>query len=164
MFRVGQGYDVHRLEAGRDLWIGGVQIPFPMGLSGHSDADVLLHAICDAVLGAVASGDIGLHFPDSDSAHRGRASREFLQEVREVLVTSGWSIGNIDATVIAEKPKLAPYVDEMRKEYSGGSAGRGIPGERQSDHHRRSRINGPGRGDRSACCGDGHERPFRVST
>ena len=115
MFRVGQGYDVHRLEAGRDLWIGGVQIPFPMGLSGHSDADVLLHAICDAVLGAVASGDIGVHFPDSDSAHRGRASREFLQEVREVLVTSGWSIGNIDATVIAEKPKLAPYVDEMRK-------------------------------------------------
>ena len=115
MFRVGQGYDVHRLEAGRDLWIGGVQIPFPMGLSGHSDADVLLHAICDALLGAVASGDIGLHFPDSDPVHRGRASREFLQEVREVLVTSGWAIGNIDATVIAEKPKLAPYVDEMRK-------------------------------------------------
>ena len=115
MFRVGQGYDVHRLEAGRDLWIGGVQIPFPMGLSGHSDADVLLHAICDALLGAVASGDIGLHFPDSDSVHRGRPSREFLQEVREVLVTNGWSIGNIDATVIAEKPKLAPYVDEMRK-------------------------------------------------
>ena len=115
MFRVGQGYDVHRLEAGRDLWIGGVQIPFPMGLLGHSDADVLLHAICDALLGAVASGDIGVHFPDSDSVQQGRASRELLQEVRKIVVTSGWFIGNVDATVVAEKPRLAPYIDEMRK-------------------------------------------------
>lgn len=114
MFRVGQGYDVHRLESGRDLWIGGVQIPFPMGLSGHSDADVLLHAICDALLGAAAAGDIGQHFPDSDSAHRGRESREFLQAVREVVLAGGWRIGNVDATVVAENPKLAPYIDEMR--------------------------------------------------
>ncbi|HCK76792.1 MAG TPA: 2-C-methyl-D-erythritol 2,4-cyclodiphosphate synthase [Gammaproteobacteria bacterium] len=114
MFRVGQGYDVHRLEPGRDLWIGGVQIPFPKGLSGHSDADVLLHAICDALLGAAAAGDIGFHFPDSDSAHKGRKSREFLQRVRDVVLTSGWLIGNIDATVVAEKPKLMPYIDEMR--------------------------------------------------
>ena len=114
MFRVGQGYDVHRLEAGRDLWIGGVQIPFPMGLLGHSDADVLLHAICDALLGAVASGDIGVHFPDSDPVQQGRASREFLQEVREIVVADGWFVGNVDATVVAEKPKLAPYIDEMR--------------------------------------------------
>ena len=114
MFRVGQGYDVHRLESGRDLWIGGVQIPFPMGLSGHSDADVLLHAICDALLGAAAAGDIGLHFPDSDPAHQGRESREFLQAAREVVLANGWRIGNVDATVVAENPKLAPYIDEMR--------------------------------------------------
>ena len=113
MFRIGQGYDVHRLEKGRELWLGGVLIPHSSGLSGHSDADVLLHAICDAVLGAAGSGDIGHHFPDSDPGHRGRSSREFLKIVGEIAKAGGWSVSNIDATIIAEKPKLSPYVTEM---------------------------------------------------
>ncbi|HBP85651.1 MAG TPA: 2-C-methyl-D-erythritol 2,4-cyclodiphosphate synthase [Gammaproteobacteria bacterium] len=113
MFRIGQGYDVHRLEKGRELWLGGVLIPHSSGLSGHSDADVLLHAICDAVLGAAGSGDIGHHFPDSDPAHRGRSSREFLKIVGEIAKAGGWSVSNIDATIIAEKPQLSPYVTEM---------------------------------------------------
>lgn len=113
MFRIGQGYDVHRLEQGRELWLGGVLIPYSSGLSGHSDADVLLHAICDAVLGAAGSGDIGHHFPDSDPAHRGRSSREFLKIVGGVAKANGWDVSNIDATIIAEKPKLSPYVTQM---------------------------------------------------
>ena len=113
MFRIGQGYDVHRLEEGRELWLGGVLIPQSFGLSGHSDADVLLHAICDAVLGAAGSGDIGQHFPDSDTAHRGRSSREFLKIVGEIAKAGGWSVSNIDATIIAQKPKLSPYVTRM---------------------------------------------------
>jgi len=114
MFRIGQGYDVHRLEPGRPLWLGGVQIPFPLGLAGHSDADVLLHAVCDALLGAAAAGDLGSHFPDSDPAHRDRASREILQEVRNIVHSYGWSVANVDATVVAQEPKLASYIDEMR--------------------------------------------------
>ena len=113
MFRIGQGYDVHRLEQGRELWLGGVLIPYPSGLSGHSDADVLLHAICDAVLGATGSGDIGHHFPDSDPDHQGRSSREFLKIVGGVAKAGGWDVSNIDATIIAEKPKLSPYVTQM---------------------------------------------------
>jgi len=113
MFRIGQGYDVHRLEKGRELWLGGVLIPHSLGLSGHSDADVLLHAICDAVLGAAGSGDIGQHFPDSDPAHRGRSSREFLKIVGEIAKAGGWSVSNIDATIVAQKPKLSPYVTQM---------------------------------------------------
>ena len=113
MFRIGQGYDVHRLEEGGELWLGGVLIPHSFGLSGHSDAYVLLHAICDAVLGAAGSGDIGHHFPDSDPAHRGRSSREFLKIVGEIAKAGGWRVSNIDATIIAEKPKLSPYVTEM---------------------------------------------------
>jgi len=114
MFRIGQGYDVHRLEPGRALWLGGVQIPFPLGLAGHSDADVLLHAVCDALLGAAAAGDLGSHFPDSDPRHRDRASREILQEVRNIVYSYGWSVANVDATVVAQEPKLASYIDEMR--------------------------------------------------
>ncbi|MGB1446625.1 MAG: 2-C-methyl-D-erythritol 2,4-cyclodiphosphate synthase [Arenicellales bacterium] len=113
MFRIGQGYDVHRLEKGRELWLGGVLIPHSFGLSGHSDADVLLHAICDAVLGAAGAGDIGQHFPDSDPAHRGRNSREFLKIVGEIAKAGGWSVSNIDATIVAQKPKLSPYVVQM---------------------------------------------------
>ena len=113
MFRIGQGYDVHRLEKGRELWLGGVLIPHSLGLSGHSDADVLLHAICDAVLGAAGAGDIGHHFPDSDPTHRGRSSREFLKIVGEIAKAGGWSVSNIDATIIAQKPKLSPYVTQM---------------------------------------------------
>jgi len=114
MFRIGQGYDVHRLEPGRALWLGGVQIPFALGLAGHSAADVLLHAVCDALLGAAAAGDLGSHFPDSDPAHRDRASREILQEVRNIVYSYGWSVANVDATVVAQEPKLASYIDEMR--------------------------------------------------
>ena len=114
MFRIGQGYDVHRLEPGRALWLGGVQIPFPLGLAGPSDADVLLHAVCDALLGAAAAGDLVSHFPDSDPAHRDRASREILQEVRNIVYSYGWSVANVDATVVAQEPKLASYIDEMR--------------------------------------------------
>ena len=113
MFRIGQGYDVHRLEKGRELWLGGVLIPHSFGLSGHSDADVLLHAICDAVLGAAGAGDIGQHFPDSDPAHRGRNSREFLKIVGEIAKAGGWSVSNIDATIVAQKPNLSPYVVQM---------------------------------------------------
>ena len=119
MFRIGQGYDVHRLEPGRALWLGGVQIPFPLGLAGHSDADVLLHAVCDALLGAAAAGDLGSHFPDSDPAHRDRASREILQEVRNIVHSYGWSVANVDATVVAQEPKLASYIDEMRANIAG---------------------------------------------
>ena len=96
------------------MWLGGVQIPFPLGLAGHSDADVLIHAVCDALLGAAAAGDLGSHFPDSDPIHRDRASREFLQEVRNIVHSYGWSVANVDATVVAQEPKLAPYIDGMR--------------------------------------------------
>ena len=113
MFRIGQGYDVHRLVESCELRLGGVLIPYPLGLSGHSDADVLLHAICDALLGAVGAGDIGRHFPDSDPTHRGRSSREFLNAAGEIVKADGWRVSNVDATIIAEKPKIAPYITEM---------------------------------------------------
>jgi 2-C-methyl-D-erythritol 2,4-cyclodiphosphate synthase len=113
-FRVGQGYDVHALVPGRRLVIGGVEIPFERGLLGHSDGDVLLHAITDALLGAAALGDIGKFFPDSDDRYRNADSRVLLKTVAERVRESGWRIENIDATVIAERPKIAPYVDAMR--------------------------------------------------
>jgi 2-C-methyl-D-erythritol 2,4-cyclodiphosphate synthase len=115
MLRIGQGYDVHRLVEGRKLILGGVEIPHTLGLLGHSDADVLLHAISDALLGAAALGDIGKHFPDTDEKYRGADSLELLKEVVSLLKKEGYSVVNIDATVIAQKPKLAPYIDEMRK-------------------------------------------------
>ncbi len=113
-YRIGHGYDVHRLVADRDLIIGGVKIPNPFGLLGHSDADVLLHAIMDALLGAMALGDIGLHFPDSDPSYRGASSVRLLEHVASLMRESGYGIGNIDATVLAERPKLRPYIDDMR--------------------------------------------------
>jgi len=112
-FRVGQGFDVHALVAGRPLVIGGVTIPFEKGLLGHSDADVLLHAICDALLGAAGLGDIGHHFPDTDPAFKGADSRVLLQETGAKLRAAGWRIGNIDATIIAQAPKMAPHVAHM---------------------------------------------------
>ena len=115
MCRIGQGYDAHRLVVGRPLWIGGVEIPFSRGLEGHSDADVLIHALADALLGAAGKGDIGVHFPDSDAAHAGRASREFLIETRQLLDASQFGVVNVDATVIAQKPKLADYIPQMRE-------------------------------------------------
>lgn len=113
--RIGTGYDVHRLVEGRKLIIGGVEIPYEKGLLGHSDADVLLHAIMDALLGAAALGDIGLHFPDSDKKYEGASSIELLKEVRRKLLEKGYTINNVDATIIAQAPKLRPYIDEMRK-------------------------------------------------
>ncbi len=114
MIRIGQGYDVHQLVVGRKCIIGGVHIPFEKGLDGHSDADVLLHAICDALLGAAALGDIGKHFPPSDMRYKGINSRELLSHVATLLNTHGYAVGNIDCTVICELPKLSPYTQEMR--------------------------------------------------
>jgi 2-C-methyl-D-erythritol 2,4-cyclodiphosphate synthase len=111
--RIGTGFDVHALVSGRKLIIGGVTIPYERGLEGHSDADVLLHAICDALLGAAALGDIGRHFPDSDARYRGADSRALLRTVRERIAAHGWRVANVDATVIAQAPKLAPYIAQM---------------------------------------------------
>lgn len=113
--RVGMGYDVHRLIPDRDMIIGGVKIPFEKGLLGHSDADVLLHAVMDALLGAAALGDIGRHFPDTDPAYKGISSVLLLEKVRDLLESHGFSIGNIDATVIAQRPKMAPHIPQMKE-------------------------------------------------
>jgi 2-C-methyl-D-erythritol 2,4-cyclodiphosphate synthase len=112
--RIGQGYDSHALVSGRRLIIGGVDIPYGKGLAGHSDADVLLHALCDALLGAAALGDIGRHFPDSDPRYGGADSRRLLREVAGLLLRHGWRVVNVDATIIAEAPKMAPHIDTMR--------------------------------------------------
>jgi len=111
--RIGHGYDVHRLCENRDLIIGGVKIPYELGLLGHSDADVLIHAVCDALLGAAALGDIGKHFPDNDNSFKNIDSRILLRKTVELLKEKGYKIGNIDATVIAQKPKLAPFISQM---------------------------------------------------
>lgn len=113
--RIGQGYDVHRLSEGRKLILGGVEIEYEKGLLGHSDADVLVHAIMDALLGAAALGDIGKLFPDNDPAYSGADSIKLLQRVCEAVRSEGYEIENIDSTVIAQKPKLAPFIDSMRK-------------------------------------------------
>lgn len=116
MLRIGHGYDVHRLQAGRKLILGGVEIENGgVGLLGHSDADVLLHAVSDALLGAAALGDIGKHFPDTDERFAGADSLQLLKEVVRLLDKKAYAVGNIDATVLAQAPKLAPYIDEMRK-------------------------------------------------
>ncbi len=112
--RVGYGYDVHRLVPGRELWLGGVRLEHELGLLGHSDADSLLHAICDALLGAVGAGDIGRHFPDTDPKYKGAASVDLLAAVGGLLEDAGWQVGNIDATVVAQRPKLAPHIPAMR--------------------------------------------------
>lgn len=113
--RIGTGYDVHRLQEGLPLWIGGVLVPHNQGLLGHSDADVLLHAICDALLGAAALGDIGKHFPDTDPQYKGISSTTLLSHVGHLLHEQGYSIGNIDSTVAAQRPKLSPFIDQMRQ-------------------------------------------------
>ena len=117
--RVGMGYDVHRLVEGRKLILGGVEIPYEKGLLGHSDADVLIHAIMDALLGAAALGDIGKHFPDTDPQYKGISSVELLKHVAKLLDENNYVIENIDATVIAQRPKLRPYMDEMTKNIAG---------------------------------------------
>lgn len=113
--RVGEGWDTHQLVEGRALWLGGVQVPHTLGLLGHSDADVLLHAITDAVLGAAGMGDIGTLFPDTDPAFKGADSRVLLREAMARVRASGWQVGNVDCTVIAQKPKLAPYKQAMAR-------------------------------------------------
>ena len=113
--RVGMGYDVHKLVEGRALILGGVKVPYEKGLLGHSDADVLLHAITDAILGAAALGDIGKHFPDTDPAYKGISSMKLLEHVRDLIAEKGYIVENIDATIIAQKPKMRPYIDTMRE-------------------------------------------------
>ncbi len=113
--RIGMGYDVHRLVENRDLILGGVKIPHSLGLLGHSDADVLLHAIMDAILGAAALGDIGKHFPDTDESYKGADSVKLLAEVVNKIEAKNYKIGNVDATIVAQKPKLAPYIETMRE-------------------------------------------------
>lgn len=113
--RIGMGYDVHKLVENRDLILGGVKIPYELGLLGHSDADVLIHAIMDSLLGASALGDIGKHFPDTDPKYKGISSIELLKEVGKLLKDNNFTIGNIDSTIIAQKPKMTPHIESMRK-------------------------------------------------
>ncbi|MBR7117334.1 MAG: 2-C-methyl-D-erythritol 2,4-cyclodiphosphate synthase [Clostridia bacterium] len=113
--RIGHGYDVHRLTESRKLVIGGVEIPYEKGLLGHSDADVLIHAVMDAIIGALALGDIGKHFPDSDERYKGISSMHLLSLVHEIMIKEGAELVNLDATVVIEKPKLAPYIADMRR-------------------------------------------------
>ena len=113
-FRIGYGYDVHRLSEGEELWIGGILVPGEFGAVGHSDADVLLHVICDAMLGALALGDLGKHFPDTDPIYKGIDSKKLLAHTMELVREKGWTVGNIDTTVCLQAPKLAPYISKMR--------------------------------------------------
>ena len=113
--RIGHGYDVHALVPGRDLILGGVKIPYELGLEGHSDADVLLHAVMDALLGAAGLGDIGLHFPDTDMRYKGADSGKLLDSVGEKIDAAGYKVGNIDATILCQRPKLAPHIPAMRQ-------------------------------------------------
>ncbi len=115
MIRVGFGFDVHQLIEGRELWLGGVLIPHSVGALGHSDADVVLHAVCDALLGAVAMGDIGQHFPNTDPQWKGADSKKLLEAVVKLVTDAGWSVGNVDCTLVMERPKIMPYVPAMRK-------------------------------------------------
>ena len=126
-FRIGQGYDCHALVAGCELIIGGVEIPHVTGLLGHSDADVLLHAITDAIIGAAGLGDIGRHFPDTDERYRGSDSRDLLRIAAKRVVATGYAVGNVDATIIAQAPRMAPYIAQM---VANIAADLGVPPER----------------------------------
>jgi 2-C-methyl-D-erythritol 2,4-cyclodiphosphate synthase len=124
--RIGHGYDVHPLVAGRDLVLGGVKIPHSKGLHGHSDADVLIHAICDACLGAAGLGDIGRHFPDTDPQYKNIDSRKLLRQVKEAIAGRGWKIANVDSTIVAQAPRVGPYLSQMIEHIA---ADLGIPAE-----------------------------------
>ena len=117
--KVGIGYDIHRLVTGRKLVLGGVEIPFEKGLSGHSDADVLTHSICDAILGALGKGDIGLHFPDTDAKYKDISSLILLGKVSEIMTEANFQVNNLDSVIIAQSPRLSPYIEEMKKNVSG---------------------------------------------
>jgi 2-C-methyl-D-erythritol 2,4-cyclodiphosphate synthase len=112
--RIGFGYDVHRFADGRELWLGGIKIMHPQGLAGHSDADVLIHAVCDALLGAAALGDIGKHFPDTDASYKNIDSKILLRETAKLIFSEGYSIQNIDCTLVLQLPRIAPYIEQMR--------------------------------------------------
>lgn len=114
-FRIGQGYDVHRLVEGRELWLCGILLDHTLGLLGHSDADVAVHALCDAILGALTLGDIGYHFPDTDPAYKGADSKILLSRVCEMMRSRGYEIGNVDITICAERPKMRPHIDDMSR-------------------------------------------------
>lgn len=118
-FRIGTGYDIHPLVEGRRLILGGVEIPYEKGLLGHSDSDALTHAVCDALLGAAALGDIGRHFPDSNPRWRGASSLDLLKRVVELIAKRGYRVSNIDAVIVAERPRLAPFIEEMRSRLAG---------------------------------------------
>ncbi|MDE5660582.1 MAG: 2-C-methyl-D-erythritol 2,4-cyclodiphosphate synthase [Muribaculaceae bacterium] len=115
MIRVGNGFDVHKFAENRELWLCGVKVPYEFGLLGHSDADVALHALCDALLGAAALRDIGYHFPDTDDAYKGADSRRLLRRVVELIEEKGYGVGNVDVTIIAQAPKLLPFIERMRE-------------------------------------------------
>ena len=138
--RVGMGYDVHKLTENRDLILGGVKIPWEKGLLGHSDADVLIHAVMDALLGAAALGDIGKHFPDTDPKYKGISSVKLLIHVSELLKEHGYEVGNIDATIIAQKPKMAPHIPQMRKNMADALGIAGIKDQCQGNYRRRTWI------------------------
>jgi 2-C-methyl-D-erythritol 2,4-cyclodiphosphate synthase len=148
--RIGQGFDVHALVAGRRLVIGGVEIAHDKGLLGHSDADVLLHAICDALLGAAALGDIGRHFPDSDARYKGIDSRELLRHVARLLQDRGFSVSNVDATIIAQAPAHGAAHPEDGREHRGGSRARRGTREREGDDDGDARVHRARRGHRRA--------------
>ena len=114
-FRIGFGYDIHQLAEGEDLWLGGIKLDYYLGTVGHSDADVLIHAICDAILGAANLRDIGFHFPDTDPKYKGADSKVLLKEVGDILNKNGYRLGNIDATIVLEQPKINPHIDKMRE-------------------------------------------------
>ncbi|MFH0736812.1 MAG: 2-C-methyl-D-erythritol 2,4-cyclodiphosphate synthase [bacterium] len=114
-FRIGFGYDVHQITENRKMFLGGVEIPYTKGFFGHSDADILLHAVCDALLGALALGDIGKHFPDTDKNYEGYDSKNFVKKVFELIKTEGYGLGNLDCTIILQKPKIAPFINDMVK-------------------------------------------------
>lgn len=145
--RIGQGYDVHRLVEGRDLILGGVTVPYEKGLLGHSDADVLVHAVMDALLGAAALGDIGQHFPDTDPAYKGISSIKLLEAVGKLLEEKGYVIENIDATIIAQRPKLAAYRPPDGREYRPCVKASGEPCQCESHHGRGAWIYGNRRGN-----------------
>src|SRR5712671_7751529 len=146
--RIGQGYDVHALVQGRKLVVGGVTIPFEKGLAGHSDADVLIHAVCDALLGAAALGDIGLHFPDTEPKHRNANSRAFLREVGKKVRRAGFSIVNLDATLIAQAPRMAPHTAALVANLAADLEIE--PGQVNIKAKSAERLGAIGRGDRAA--------------
>ncbi|HET7289830.1 MAG TPA: 2-C-methyl-D-erythritol 2,4-cyclodiphosphate synthase [Thermodesulfobacteriota bacterium] len=127
MHRIGFGFDAHKFSEGRKLMLGGLEIPFGLGLSGHSDADVLTHAICDALLGALGDGDIGTHFPDSDPRYKGVSSLSFLREITHMLKRGGYEVGNIDCVIVCEKPRIAPHIQAIKDSLSQVM---GLPGNR----------------------------------